>query len=331
MKIYEEIRYGSPTVLCPECREPNPVEDEKCFSCGAELEKPAALWENARDVLIRPMVGMRRIAATFPYIQGIFVFLGLIAIVTFLQAFSILSWGQNVVNGNLKLSRYQTNQIINAREGQIPLSTTQQDALDKSGKPELVLTDAQKNELSDKDDQATRLTDTQYIFLRDNPATEAKLSDKQTSAYNNKGDILPTIDASFVVPFLLNSLIRVSFTAIFALAVSVTARLFFKQMAKTNFYSLFAVATFAQLAMVITIFLLILAIFIPELARLRYDPSTEDQTNPYLLLSTYGTLIYQIVLLVIGVRFSTLLNWQRSIVVVLIPALLLVFFLQLPF
>jgi len=331
MKIYEEIRNGSPTVLCPECREPNPVADEKCFSCGAELVKPAALWENARDVLIRPMVGMRRVAATYPYVQGIFLFIGLIAIVTLLQAFSILSWGQNVVNGNLKLSRYQTSQIINAREGQIPLSSTQQDALSKSAKPELLLTEAQKNELGDKDDLATRLTDAQYVFLRDNPTAEAKLSDKQVSAYNTKGDVLPTIDSSFIVPFLLNTLIRVAFSAVFALAVSVTARLFFKQMAKTNFYSLFAVATFAQLAMLITIFLLLLAVFVPELGRVRYDPSTEDQTNPYLLLSTYGTLIYQVSLLVIGVRFSTLLNWQRSLVVVLIPALLLVFFLQLPF
>jgi hypothetical protein len=331
-KVLDEFRNGTPEVLCPECRELNPIDDEKCFNCETELLKPVSLWRNFVDVIIRPLVAMRRIAATMPYWQGAFLYFLLIALVALSQVVSLLSYGQNVLDNKIQLSRYQVVQVLDDRNGEVPLSTDQRNALTNPSDATLKLTDAQNKELDDVDDQRIRLTDKQFLYLRDNTDSNLKLNDKQIELNNPQPDQIPNIDSSFIGSFLINAIIRVAFTAVFAMALSVVARLFYKEESRTNFKSLFAVATFAQVNLLILGLLYLIPIGIPNLLSILHDPGfSRGDVNIYVILIQFAPLFYQLFLLITGVHFSMKLNWNRSALVVLIPALLLKVFLQVPF
>ncbi len=333
MKVFQEIKDGPETVLCPECREPNPVEDDVCFNCDAELLKPAPLWRNAIDVMIRPVPGMRRVAATMPYIQGMFLYLGLIFLFFLFQAISLLSYGQSVVDGKNTLSRTEVNYVLANRAGEIPLKDVQQTALRSSTDPKLKLTDAQEAELKDLDDQRIKLNNDQFIFLRDNTNADIKLTAEQVDFTTPKPDQVYNIRSDVVVQFFLQAFIQIAFTGIFAVALQLVARLFFKDQAKVNFKSLYAISLFAQLNQVLLLVLSLVPIFVTSLLPLLYDSGVrrDDATNLYLVMLQFVPFLYQLFLLVIGVRFSTTLSWNKSLAVVLIPAVLLRFILKVPF
>ncbi|MEI7556338.1 Yip1 family protein [Candidatus Chlorohelix sp.] len=332
-KVLDEFRNGPTDILCPECRELNPIDDEKCFNCETELLKPVSLWRNFADVIIRPLVAMKRIAATMPYWQGAFLYFLLIAIVAVSQVASLLSYGQNVLDKKIEMSRFQVVQVLDDRNGEVPLSTDQRAALtNNSTDSTLNLTDAQLTELNDVDDQRIRLTEKQFVYLRDNTDSKVKLNDKQIELNNPQPDQVPNIDSSFIGSFLINAIIRVAFTAVFAMALSVVARLFYKEESRTNFKSLFAIATFAQVNLLILGLLYLIPIGIPSLLPILHDPGfSRGDVNIYVIVIQFAPLLWQLALLITGVHFSMKLSWNRSALVVLIPALLLKVFLQVPF
>jgi hypothetical protein len=279
------------------------------------------------------MQGMRRIAATMPYIQGMFLYLGLIFLFFLIQAISLLSYGQSVLDGKNTLSNTEINYVLANRAGEIPLKDTQQAALRSSTDPKLKLTDAQEAELKNVDDQRIKLTNDQFIFLRDNTNADVKLTAEQVDFNNPKPDQVYNIRSDVVVQFFLQAFIQIAFTGVFAIALQLVARLFFKDQAKVNFKSLYAVALFAQLNQVILLVLSLIPIFVTSLLPLLYDSGIrrDDSTNLYLVILQFAPFLYQLVLLVIGVRFSTTLSWNKSLAVVLIPAVLLRFILRVPF
>jgi hypothetical protein len=332
-KVIEEFRVGTDTLLCPQCGEPNPIEDEKCFNCGTELTKPASLWQNTIDVIIAPFRGMQRVAATMPYWQGVFLYFLLISAVVLAQVWSVLGWGQAVVDNKIQVSRLKQTQVINDRNGEMPLLDAQKNALQNSTDLKIKLTDEQLNQLNDKNDQRIRLNEDQYLFLRDNSNADIKLKDEQIQYHKPREDQIPRVDTGFIFPFLLNGLIRITFSGGFAMALWVVARLFYKDLARTNFKSLFAVALFAQVNLLILIVLYILPVFVTDLLPLLHDQGAVSADNPniYALLVNFLPLLYQLGLLIIGTKFSLKISWNRAALVVLLPALLLRIFLQLPF
>lgn len=75
MKVYEDFKLAASgtRLYCPECGQPNPADNETCDECGATLLRPASLWQNLLDVIIRPLQGMKRVAATAPIMQALLV------------------------------------------------------------------------------------------------------------------------------------------------------------------------------------------------------------------------------------------------------------------
>ncbi len=99
----------------------------------------------------------------------------------------------------------------------------------------------------------------------------------------------------------------------FTIAIFYTIKLLFRRdEPRTKFYSLLSVVGFARIAN--------LAIFIYLL------PS--DQTIGSIL--SLAVLIWQILLLVIGTKFSTGLSWSKAAIGVVIPVLVMQFLLRLP-
>lgn len=92
----------------------------------------------------------------------------------------------------------------------------------------------------------------------------------------------------------------------FSLALFYTARLFYRKDARINFKSLASVAGFARL---VTLFTFIFFIPVGDFG--------------YALRILF--LVWQVVLVTIGVRFSTGLNYNRAILIAMIPTLLFQF------
>lgn len=98
----------------------------------------------------------------------------------------------------------------------------------------------------------------------------------------------------------------------FATAVFYTARLIYRNDARTNWISILSIVGFAR----VTGWAIPLALL----------PLPGVVTQALSLL----VLLWQLTIIVIGVKFSTGLSWNRGIMVTIIPALIFYFFLQMP-
>jgi len=146
----------------------------------------------------------------------------------------------------------------------------------------------------------------QYYY--DNPD---KRTDQFVTAFNDK-----KLPAHSFEPtqFILALVIFTASWVLFAGAIILVARLFYKQQGRLNYNPVLAVVGFARLA-----YLALLVI----LATLSFVPSLVEVGNILALLP----LFWQLALLIIGVRFATGLNWNRSALVVAVPAILFIFLL----
>ena len=59
--------------MCLECGASNPAGAETCENCGAVLPRPASLFQNLFELVIRPLKAMARIAAYAPIMQAFLV------------------------------------------------------------------------------------------------------------------------------------------------------------------------------------------------------------------------------------------------------------------
>ncbi|MEI6045211.1 MAG: Yip1 family protein [Chloroflexota bacterium] len=73
MKIYEEFRLAASgtRLYCPDCGQSNSSGRETCEACNTTLLRSASIFQNLLDAIVRPMQGMKRVAATAPLIQGL--------------------------------------------------------------------------------------------------------------------------------------------------------------------------------------------------------------------------------------------------------------------
>ncbi len=74
MKVYENLRLAASRqrVYCPNCSQANPAENEVCDECNSELMHPSGIFPTLLEIIIRPFVGMRRVAATAPLVPAFF-------------------------------------------------------------------------------------------------------------------------------------------------------------------------------------------------------------------------------------------------------------------
>jgi hypothetical protein len=148
-------------------------------------------------------------------------------------------------------------------------------------------------------------------FLQDFHDELAKLKpEDQPTAVSNFVNNPPVPGLAFVLSNFIFLLISWGF---FSLAVYYTARIFYRNDSHATIPSLLSIVGFARITNLASfVFLLPL--------------TTEIGYGLQIAL-----LAWQLVLIVIGTRFSSGLSWNRCAVIVVIPALLFRFFLQIPF
>ncbi len=128
-------------------------------------------------------------------------------------------------------------------------------------------------------------------------------------AYNSFLNNPPVPGVTFIVAQLVFLLLSWSF---FSISLFYTARLFYRNDTRANMFQLLAVVGFARLSGLSGFLFLI----------------------PLPSEAGYGlqiaALVWQLGLVVVGVRFSTGLSWNRAAIIVAIPFLIFRFFLNIP-
>lgn len=158
---------------------------------------------------------------------------------------------------------------------------------------------------------------------------------------------------SFVLDTIFPFVSAVLYWFMFTAAIYVTGRLFYSRNPefKNSFLSLLAIVAFSRLGELLTLLFSLVAFFYPDLYGIGSKVTSsqfqlEDKTTATFYLqpiadqtwrqvveavANLGQLLWKVFLMMTGVHFATGLNWNRAILVVLIPAMLFLFFLRIPF
>lgn len=134
----------------------------------------------------------------------------------------------------------------------------------------------------------------------------------QLFAENKISSGAPTEIWSFLI-FLVIAILGAFF---FTLGMQLVARLFYKNNVIFNFNPILSIVGFARVGYLGTLLLVLITMLIP------------DARTIGSILSLIP-LVWQLTLLVLGVRASTGLNWNRAAVIVLTPALFFLYILPL--
>jgi ribosomal protein L40E len=186
----------------------------------------------------------------------------------------------------------------------------------------------------------------QFSFIADNAAI-------RTPAFNEqlKKLIAPT---SFVPQVLTTTAFALISWFMFAASLFLVARLLYRSSPefKNNFWSMLAIVGFGRLAELLIMLYTLIGFFNPSLFGLDAKLTALQVPNADGTGSTpaftqvvpdnvvlvvveavinIGTLVWKIILMGIGVHYTTGLNWNRALLIVVIPALLFLFLLRIPF
>jgi Yip1 domain len=186
----------------------------------------------------------------------------------------------------------------------------------------------------------------QYSFLADNAAIRTP----QLNAELTKLSPPPS--------FLPNTLTTIAFAIIswfmFAATLFIVARLLYRNQPtfKNNFWSMLAVVGFGRLAELLVMLYTLVGFFYPDLFSIGSkitalklpgtDPNTTISAFTQVIpdnvvftvieaVANIGTLVWKILLISLGVHYVTGVTWNRALLITVIPALLFIFVLRIPF
>lgn len=186
----------------------------------------------------------------------------------------------------------------------------------------------------------------QFSFIADNAAI-------RTPAFNTELAKLRVPD-SYLPQVLTTIIFSILTWFMFSAAAYLFARLFYRNLPdfKNNFWSMLAVVGFTRLTELLSFLYTLIGFFFQDLfgtaakiTPLKLPGETPEAAVPAFTqvindviwriiaegFVSIGQLVWKLVLIAIGVHYTTGLNWNRSLLVAVIPALLFIFLLRLPF
>ncbi len=106
---------------------------------------------------------------------------------------------------------------------------------------------------------------------------------------------------------------------LFTGGIHYAARIFYKQEARIKFNVLFSIIGMSRITYLLPLLLLVLSFIVPDIA-----------IAANILVQLRIITIWQLVLVIIGVKAASGFNWNRSTLIVMIPALIFMFLIPLP-